>query len=140
MKQLPFKDVLDKVIKNPITIDMTYKYNNQVVLSGWVLRKPKFIKHDITGIESCSFALYQITNANGNLKLESFSCMCYVKDLVDQLKKVNKVLFLATAGKVRHHFKYGDYSQITEIETIAELDIPLALEWENKNESKTNKS
>ena len=55
--------------------------------------------------------------------------MCYVKELIEQLKKQQKVLFVATVGKLRHHFKYGDYSQVVEMQTLAELDLPLANEW-----------
>ena len=123
------KDIIDKIIETPLGMNMAYRYNNQVELSGFILRKPHFIKHDKTGVESCSLPLYQITNANGVLKIESFCCMVYVKDLVQQLKHVKKVLFVATMGKLRHHYKYGDYSQITEMETLAELKIDLANEW-----------
>ena len=122
-------DVVDKLVLNPITIDMTYKYKNTVELSGWIIRKPKFIKHDKTGVESCSLLLFQINNKNGEIKLESFNCMVYVKELIEQLKVQEKVLFVATIGKVRHHYKYGDYSQIVEMQTLAELDLPLANEW-----------
>ena len=130
-------ELIDEILPNPVIIDMTYKYRNAVELSGWVLRKPKFIKHDKTGVESASLLLYQINNANGELVMTSFSCMVYVKDLVDQLKKQDKVIFVACVGKIRHHFKYGDYTQITEMETIAELPNELAMEWEIKN-AKTN--
>lgn len=122
-------DIIDKLVLNPITIDMTYKYKNTVELSGWIIRKPKFIKHDKTGVESCSLLLFQINNKNGEIKLESFNCMVYVKELIEQLKVQDKVLFVATIGKVRHHYKYGDYSQIVEMQTLAELDLPLANEW-----------
>lgn len=122
-------DIVDKLVLNPITIDMTYKYKNTVELSGWIIRKPKFIKHDKTGVESCSLLLFQINNKNGEIKLESFNCMVYVKELIEQLKVQEKVLFVATIGKVRHHYKYGDYSQIVEMQTLAELDLPLANEW-----------
>ena len=122
-------DIVDKLVLNPITIDMTYKYKNTVELSGWIIRKPKFIKHDKTGVESASLLLFQINNVNGELKIESFNCMCYVKELIEQLKKQQKVLFVATVGKIRHHFKYGDYSQVVEMQTLAELDIPFANEW-----------
>ena len=122
-------DIVDKLVLNPITIDMTYKYKNTVELSGWIIRKPKFIKHDKTGVESCSLLLFQINNKNGDIKLESFNCMVYVKELIEQLKVQEKVLFVATIGKVRHHYKYGDYSQIVEMQTLAELDLPLANEW-----------
>lgn len=122
-------DIVDKLVLNPITIDMTYKYKNTVELSGWIIRKPKFIKHDKTGVESCSLLLFQINNKNGEIKLESFNCMVYVKELIEQLKVQEKVLFVATIGKVRHHYKYGDYSQIVEMQTLVELDLPLANEW-----------
>lgn len=130
-------ELIDEILPNPVIIDMTYKYRNAVELSGWVLRKPKFIKHDKTGVESASLLLYQINNANGELVMTSFSCMVYVKDLVDQLKKQDKVIFVACVGKIRHHFKYGDYTQVLEMETIAELPNELAMEWEIKN-AKTN--
>ena len=61
----------------------------------------------------------------------------YVKELVDQLKKTNNVIFVGCVGKVRHHYKYGDYTQVLEMETIAELPNELAREWEIKD-AKTN--
>lgn len=128
------KETIDLMLHNPIVMDMTYKYRNSIQLSGFIIRKPKFIKHDKTGRESCSLILHQINNANGEIKLESFSCMVYSLTLIEQLKKVDKVIFVATMGIMRHHFKYGDYSQITEIETLAELDIDLTYEWGKDNE------
>ena len=129
------QQTINKLLHNPITADMTYKYHNSVELSGFIIRKPKIIKHDKTQRESCSLILYQINNTNGELKIESFSLMVYGKNLVDQLKKVDKVLFVATMGIMRHHFKYGDYSQVTEMETLVEFDIKLAQEYGgDKNE------
>lgn len=124
-----FKETSDKLLLNPIVVDMGYKTKNSVELSGWIIRKPKFIKHDKTGVESCSLLLYQIMNVGGEIKIESFNLMVYVKELIEQLKNQKKVLFVATVGKIRHHFKYGDYSQVVEMETLAELDIPFANEW-----------
>lgn len=129
---MQFDNVLDKLIRNPYLIDNTYKYHNRVELSGWVMRKPKFVKHDIKGTESCSFPLYQINNVYGYIKLESFSCMCYIKELVEQLKQLDNVIYIVVIGKVRHHKKLGDYSQIYEIKTLAETDIPLADIYEGK--------
>ena len=129
MKMKPLKDTIDSMLGNPVLTEMTYKYRNNVDLSGWIIRKPKFIKHDRTGVESVSLLLFQINNVNGELKIESFNCMCYVKELIEQLKKQKNILFVATVGKLRHHFKYGDYSQVVEMQTLAELDIPFAADW-----------
>ena len=123
------KETIDLMLHNPVTMDMTYKYRNGVELSGFIIRKPKFIKHDITGKESCSFILFQINNVNGEIRLDSYSCLTYVGTLIEQLKKIDKVLFVATLGKLRHHFKFGDYTQVSEMETLAELDIDLTNEW-----------
>lgn len=124
-----FKETLDKLIMTPAALDMCYKTKNSIDLSGWVVRKPKFIKHDKTGVESASLLLYQVNNANGEIKIETFSVMVYVKDLVEQLKKQENILFVAIVGKLRHHYKLGDYTQATEMLTLLELDIPLANEW-----------
>ena len=124
-----YKETLDKLIMTPAALDMCYKTKNSIDLSGWVVRKPKFIKHDKTGVESASLLLYQVNNANGEIKIETFSVMVYVKDLVEQLKKQQNILFVAIVGKLRHHYKLGDYTQATEMLTLLELDIPLANEW-----------
>lgn len=124
-----YKETLDKLIMTPAALDMCYKTKNSIDLSGWVIRKPKFIKHDKTGVESASLLLYQVNNANGEIKVETFSVMVYVKDLVEQLKKQQNILFVAIVGKLRHHYKLGDYTQATEMLTLLELDIPLANEW-----------
>ena len=119
------EETINKLMENPVVTDMTYKTRNSVELSGWIIFKPKFIKHDKTGVESASLLLFQLNNVSGQLKIDSFNLMVYVKDLIEQLKQQKNILFIASMGKIRHHFKYGDYTQITEIETIAELDIPL---------------
>jgi hypothetical protein len=123
------KETIDLMLHNPVTMDMTYKYRNCVELSGFIIRKPKFIKHDITGKESCSFILFQINNVNGEIRLDSYSCLTYVGTLIEQLKQIDKVIFVATLGKLRHHFKFGDYTQVSEMESLAELDIELTNEW-----------
>lgn len=132
---MKIEEVIDQVIQNPICVDMVYKYRNSIDLCGWILRKPKFVKHDRTGVESASVLIYQIDNTKGKIKLESFSCMVYVKDLIEQLKKQENVCLVATVGKLRYSkIVSGLYSQVLEMKTIYELDIPLAEEWKKKNE------
>lgn len=121
-----FEETLDKLLVNPLVNEMTFKYRNDVELSGWVVRKPKIIINEKTGVESASLLLFQVNNANGKIKLESFNVITYVRSLVEQLKKQEKVLFIATVGKLRHHFKLGDYSQVVEMITLVETDIPFA--------------
>lgn len=124
-----FDKCIEELALNPATIDMTYKYSNNIELSGWIIRKPKFIKHDKKGVESASLLLYQINNSKGEIKIECFSCMVYVKELVEQLKKQENVLFVATVGKLRYSYKIrGYYSQVVEMATLMETDTPLVNE------------
>lgn len=123
------KELIEKLLPNPILIDMTYKYRNVVELSGFILKKPKFIKHDKKGVESASLLLYQINNANGALSISCWACMCYVKDLIEQLKAQEKVIFVATVGKLRYSPKiHSDYNQIVEMQTLFEFDLDMVKE------------
>ena len=121
-------NVVAKVLKLPIMVGLSKKYQNTFTLSGWILRKPKIIKNDITGVESCSLLLYQFTQGADKVDFQVFSCMVYVKDLVDQLKTLDKVCFVHTLGKMCYSKKVkGMYGQITYMETAMELDIDLAI-------------
>ena len=122
-------DTLNKVLANPMTNDISYKYRNNIDLSGFILKKPHIIKHDKTGIESCAFILYQVNAKGGDLKIESFNCITYVRELVDQFKTLNNVIFVATVGKLRYSPRIkGDYTQVVEIATLFEYDIELTID------------
>ena len=128
-----FEQVVNEILPSPILTEL--KYRNIVVLSGFILRKPKFIKHDKTDVESCSFILYQIVKNKGITEISSQSCLVYATDLVNQLKGKNNVLFVATLGKFRYSGRvHNYYSHITEMEILYELDIEMADEWRKNNE------
>ena len=121
-----WNELLEKITLNPMLQEMEYKYRNDVILGGFLLKKPKFFHHDTLGVDSCSFNLYQLTNKMGKLRLESFSCITYVKDLVEQLRKQDKVIMVITIGKMRYSNKVkNSYSQVVEMETFFELDEKL---------------
>ena len=121
-----FKELVEQLTKNPFLIELGTGYRDNIDLSGFVLRKPRFYKSDKRGIESCSFFLYQIVPTSKGLRVESFSCITYVKSLVDQFKDLKNVIFIATVGKFKHSYKINNnYSQVVEIETIAEFEEQL---------------
>ena len=126
------KDTIEEMLNSPVLTAMTGKYKNSIDLSGWIIRKPKVVKHDTKKTQSCSFILYQINNIKGVLKIDSYECITYITDLVRQLEKLDNIIFVATIGKVRHHYKYGDYTQVLEMTTIAELTLPLAEPYKTK--------
>ena len=132
---MDFYGTVGKLLQHPIIQDFNKQYQNYFALSGWVLRKPKIIKNDVTGVESCSLLLFQFNQGQGTNDFQVFSCMVYVKDLVEQLKKLDKVCFVSTIGKLCYSKKVkGMYSQITYMQTFYELDIDLAIVEEKKEE------
>ena len=126
-----FNQLIGKLINNPVVVDATRQYGNFVQASGLLIKKPRFFKHDKSGTESCSFVLFQISNTQEKVEILSFSCMTYVKELVEQLKTVDKVLLLNCSGKLAYSKKIkGCYPQIVGIETLCEFDLDL----ENEDE------
>lgn len=131
--QKTIKEAIQEMMKRPELIeDMRFKYRNAVEISGWVIRKPKFIKHDKTGVESCSLLLYQLTQKGTYLVIDSYCVMVYVKDLIEQLKDNKNIIFVACVGLIRHNKRFGDYVQVVEMATLAELPFELAMETEKK--------
>ena len=132
---MKFYDTVGQVLKLPIAEGLNKKYQNTFTLSGWLLKKPKIIKNDTTGIESCSLILCQFTQGVDRVDMQVFSCMVYVKDLVEQLKTLDKVCFVNTLGKMCYSKKIKSmYGQITYMETAFEVDIDLADEDREKQE------
>lgn len=125
--------VIEELQQNPITNSMNKRYTNSCSLNGFVLKKPHFIKHDTRGIESCSLLLYQLFTANGTNTLQTYTCMVFEKDLVDQLKSVDKVMLFAVSGKLKYSkIIKGLYLHILEIHTLCETDIDLVEQEKEK--------
>ena len=126
-------NTIGELLKNPLMQDMAYKYRNSIEISGFIIRKPKLIKNDKTGMESCSFILFQIdTNSKGSYS-ESFGCITYDKNLIAELKELKGITFVACVGKYRFNKKINThYSQVSEMKVLYELDIPLCEEYAKK--------
>ena len=132
-----FNKLIGELVQNPIVVDYSNKYTNNIELNGFIVKKPRFFKHDKSGIESCSFVLFQLTNNASRLEIASFSCMTYIKELVDQLRQVDKVLMVHCSGKLIYSKKVqGCYPQVIAIETLYEFDLDLENELWNTLERK----
>lgn len=130
-------EVIAKVVENPVVLDMTKRYKNQIAISGWVLRKPKFTVYDSNGVESCSLILFQFENTADVLKIQTYSCMVYEQEIVKQIKNMKNVFYIAGVGKLCYSkIVHGLYAHLMELDIPRELDIPLAPQWERKNERK----
>lgn len=124
-----FNEVIGKLVQSPIVVGYSNKYTNIIELNGFIVKKPRYFKHDKSGTESCSFVLFQLTNNAGRLEIASFSCMTYIKELVDQLKVLDKVIMVHCGGKLIYSKKVnGCYPQVIAIQTLYEFDLDLESE------------
>lgn len=126
-------EVFNELLQHPMLVQIKDKQQNYWILSGYILRKPKFIKNDNNGVESASLLLYQVNPTVGNTSVQVFSVVTYVKDIVEEIKKIDKVSFVTFCGKGTFSKKInGLYFQATVMEKSFELGIDLADKWEKR--------
>lgn len=126
-------EIIKELALNPLVLENQENYRNVCKVSGYLIRQPKFIKNDKTGVESCSFILYQINNEKGSVTTDSFGCMTYIKEIVEKLKTINTVAFIEVMGNYRYQRKLKThYTQATTMKIVFELDTELTEQWEAK--------
>lgn len=124
------EEVVKELTQNPMLTQVKGKQQNNAVLGGFILRQPKFIIHDKTGVESCSLLLYQLNQTKGNTSILVISVVTYVKDIIEELKKINQVTYVTFLGKLGSSKKIaGTFVQAMAYQKEFELDIELAEPW-----------
>ena len=112
------KSVIASLMNNPLSVDPHYK--NQVAINGFIIKKPTITLHEKSGIESCSFALYQIVNGNNVSKIA-------------QIKEQKDVLYVGIEGQLRYSKRIKSlYIHVMKMKTIAETKLPFATEWKEQ--------
>ena len=125
------KSVIASLMNNPLSVDPHYK--NQVAINGFIIKKPTITLHEKSGIESCSFALYQIVNGNNVSKIDDYNCMTFDKDLIAQIKEQKDVLYVGIEGQLRYSKRIKSlYIHVMKMKTIAETKLPFATEWKEQ--------
>lgn len=117
------------ILNSELAPETTYRYKNTIVLSGWVIRKPKFILSEKSRVESCSLLLFQINKTTRYIKIDSFSCLAFDKIVVEELKKLNYVTYIGLLGVLRYSKKAGLHIQITSTKVLKKTKLPLTAEY-----------
>ena len=131
-----FEEVFKKINETPLVRELQGKFRNNVEVSGFILRKPKFIMTKKgKPRESACFILYQPKFSSQYVKVDSFSCMTFTEDLVEQFKKLDNVIYVNCLGTLRFSRKVNSlYVAVNQITTNGELDIKLAEAYVGKND------
>ena len=123
---MTFEETLQELINHAMVIKASYKHQNALVLSGYIIKKPTIVKHDTKDVHSCSFVLYQLNEKGGKPWYESYSCITYIKDLVEQFEQLDHVIYVSVKGKLRYSTRHKtSYLQVLEIKTHFELETKL---------------
>lgn len=125
-------DTLEKVRKSLVALSIENTYKNRVFMSGWVIEKPRIIKHDKTGKESVSLILVQfMRDSKGYAYIKTYNLLSYVTPVIDQWKTQKKICFIICDGQLQWNSKTKNcYAQIYDMKVAYELDYELDLESE----------
>lgn len=108
------------------------KYTNRFMLNGFIVQRPRFTPNFRTKAETCSFILHQITRTkDGDVVDKTFHVLCFLPDLVAQLKKLEHVCFIGIKGSLERSPKYkSEYCQMFDYEISCELENELEEEYQ----------
>lgn len=127
------KETLEKVRTSMPALAMENAYKNSAYFSGWVVQKPRIIKHDKTGKESVSLILVQfLRDAKGYAYIKTYNLISYVTQIVETWKKQKNIcLILCDCQMQWNSHTKQNYPQIYEMKIQMELNFKLDKESEN---------
>jgi hypothetical protein len=121
------RTIIDKVRKSNYALSIENFYQNVAYMSGWILSKPKIIKHDDSGRESASIIIAQFfRDENGFAYMKTFNLISYLPTLVAQFKELEYVTFISCVCQLQRNTKVKVlYPQVYEMILKPSLNIKL---------------
>ena len=118
---------LELVRKSAYALTVENAYKNIAYFSGWVVQRPRIIKHDKTGKESVSLILVQfMRDAKGYAYMKSYNLISYVTPIVEQWKKQDNICFIICDCQMQWNSKTKqNYPQIYDMKIETTLNIKL---------------
>lgn len=118
---------LELVRKSAYALTVENAYKNVAYFSGWVVQRPRIIKHDKTGKESVSLILVQfMRDGKGYAYMKSYNLISYVTPIVEQWKKQDNICFIICDCQMQWNSKTKqNYPQIYDMKIETTLNIKL---------------
>lgn len=118
---------LELVRKSAYALTVENAYKNIAYFSGWVVQRPRIIKHDKTGKESVSLILVQfMRDSKGYAYMKSYNLISYVTPIVEQWKKQDNICFIICDCQMQWNSKTKqNYPQIYDMKIETTLNIKL---------------
>lgn len=120
-------DTLEKVRTSIQALSIENAYKNRVFFSGWIIEKPRIIKHDKTGKESVSLILVQfMRDGKGYAYMKTYNLISYVTPIVETLKKQENICFIICDAQLQWNSKTKNYyPQMYDMQIETELGMKL---------------
>ncbi|MBO7715218.1 MAG: hypothetical protein J6S85_16740 [Methanobrevibacter sp.] len=118
---------LELVRKSAYALTVENAYKNVAYFSGWVVQRPRIIKHDKTGKESVSLILVQfMRDGKGYAYMKSYNLISYVIPIIEQWKKQDNICFIICDCQMQWNSKTKqNYPQIYDMKIETTLNIKL---------------
>ena len=128
---MDLKEKIAKIRESRFVDDKYHKYNHSVVLSGYILQKPREGEVSATGLPMRTFYVFQIKEHGFNL----FPCHAFAMEVIKQLDKLEYCAELVILGRLAYNKKSRYSLQIEEIKIVAEFtELRLDPSYEPKGE------
>lgn len=125
------EDKIIRISQSSIFASIVGRYANVWQVSGFLLQKPKLIKHDKFNITSCVFIVHQIGVAqDGHLIDISFNLLTFKKELIDKLMSLQHCCFISGLAQMSFNKKI---KQLTG--KVYDMDITCEMLEEDLEES-----
>ena len=127
------RETIEKVRKSIHALSIENFYKNVAYFSGWIVTKPRIIKHDKTGQESVSLILVQfMRDSNGYAYYKTYNLISYMTPIIDMWKAQDKICFVICECQLLFNVKtHNYYPQVYAMEIKDRLPYELDEESES---------
>lgn len=127
------QELIKFIVDTPLGVSMNEKYANSLQINGFVLQKPRFIKHEETGHESCSFIVHQLNRDMYGIKDKTYSMISYLPSIIEKVKQIDSVCFVNCLARLEWNSKRLSYTPVIHtIEITSIFDKELLPPYERK--------
>lgn len=127
------RETIEKVRKSIHALSIENFYKNVAYFSGWIVTKPRIIKHDKTGQESVSLILVQfMRDSNGYAYYKTYNLISYMTPIIELWKNQDKICFVLCECQLLFNVKTHNYYP-----QVYDMKIQTTLPYELDEESES---
>lgn len=94
------REIIIEIAESTLGQLLEIKHKNSLIISGFLYQKPRFLVHDKTKFESCTFVLHHIARLKNRIMDKPYPLMIMKKDIIKKFKQIDKVCYITCCCRV----------------------------------------